>query len=257
MQKFGALIGLLILGAGAGGFWIWRQVTYLPNWYTQPVILPEAAPVLSGSEVALAEDRQALQSKLARQVVPRPVTHSTSLEPPSDLAPPQSQVTHEVKLDPKTFSEFVVSAIPQTPQSEVIFPAIKAINTEIDAGQLKIGLIVNTAELATEEMPADMRSQLQETLTTFPFLKDQEVYLGAVGQPRLEAGQVFLGEDAKIQLGNLEMDLTTVSERIGIPIEDLEQRINLQLGQLSIQDIDFTQNNAVLSGSVKSQLNGG
>lgn len=252
MQRFGLLIGLIVLGVGAGGFWIWRQATYLPNWYTQPVIQPEAAPVLSGSDVAQADERQALKLKLVRQVLPRPARRSTSLGTPSDSAQlsSESRVTHEVNLDPKTFSEFVVSSIPQTPESEAIFPAIKAVNTEIDAGQLKIGLVVNTAELPMEELPKEMRSHLQQTLTTFPFFKDRNVYLGAVGQPRLESGQVVLGKDAKIQIGSLKMNLTDVSERIGIPVEDLEQRINLQLGQLSVQDIDFIQNTAVLSGSI-------
>jgi hypothetical protein len=252
VQKVGWLVGLIALGTGARGLWVWHQATYLPDWYTQPIALPQAAPVLSGSDVAQADARQALKLKLARQVISRPTNSSTSLGTAPDTAQSSSklQVTHEVQLDPKTFSEFVISSIPQTPQSEVILPAIKAINTEIDAGQLKIGLVVDTAELPIEQLPEEMRSQLEHTLTTFPFLKNQEVYLSVVGQPRLESGQVFLGENAKVQIGGLKMDLTDVSEKIGLPVEVLEQKINLQLGQLNVQDIKFSQNTAVLSGNV-------
>jgi hypothetical protein len=252
VQKFGWFVGLIVLGAGARGLWFWRQTTYLPDWYTQPIAQPKAAPVLSGSDVAQADARQALKLKLARQVIPRPTHSSTSLGTASDAAQSSSklQATHEVELDPRTFSEFVISSIPPTPQSEVIFPAIKAINTEIDAGQLKIDLVVDMAELPLEQLPEEMRSQFKHTLTTFPFLKDQEVYLSVIGQPRLKSGQVLLGENTKIQIGGLKMDLTDVSERIGIPVEVLEQRINLQLGQLNVQDINFSQNAAVLSGTV-------
>jgi hypothetical protein len=59
-----------------------------------------------------------------------------------------------------------------------------------------------------------------------------------------------LGNNAKVQVGGLTMDLADFAERVGIPAETLEQQINLQLGQLNIQDIDFAENAAVLQGTV-------
>lgn len=250
-----------MLGIGAGLFWFWRQATYLPDWYTQAPTNADTEPVLSGADVDQAEERQALKLKLARQVEPiptassisRPSAPSSSDEPPLpavEAPPPSGTPTHEVTLDADTFNEFVVSAIPQTSQSEVIFPAIKAINTAIEQGQVKTGLVVNMAELPLEQLPEQTRSHLEQALKTFPFLKDQEVYLGIVGQPRLESGRVLLGEDAKVQVGGLTLDLADAAERIGLPVETLESKINLQLGQLQVQDINFTDTGAVLQGTV-------
>ncbi len=247
MQKLGLVVLLLLVGVGLGGAWFWRQVTYLPDWYTQPSS-QEIEPVLSGTDVDQPEERQAIKQELARRVVPVPRESVTSENRTANPVRPPS--THSVALDAKTFNEFVVSSIPQTPQSEVIFPAIKAVNTEINQGQVQVGVVVNTAELPLEQLPEVSRLQLERTLQNFPFLKGQEVYLGVMGQPRLEAGQVILGKEATIQIAGLKMTVAEFSKQTGIPSEVLEQRINLQLGQLNIQDINFTDETAVLSGSV-------
>ncbi len=252
MQKLRFFVSLSILGIGAGTFWLWQQATYIPEWYTQPVVLPEVATVLSGTDVAPVDKRQALKSQLARQVIPRPTNNSKSpsTRPDSDQSSPGSQTTHEVTLDSNKFGQFVISSIPQTTQSEQLLPAIKAINTEIDAGQLKIGIVVNTAEIPLEELTEEMQSQFQKTLSTFPFLKDKEIYLALSGQPSLESGEVILGKNAKVQIGGLTMDLSDASAKMGIPFESFERQIYLQLGQLNIQDISLIEKEAVLRGTV-------
>ncbi|MGB7414973.1 MAG: hypothetical protein WA902_12265, partial [Thermosynechococcaceae cyanobacterium] len=229
-------------------FWFWRQATYLPDWYTQSPPLPNEDNTLNGKDIDQGSERQSIKDKLARQV--RPVPIAAASEPttnrPINGASPQS--THEVRLDAHTFNEFVVSSIPANQQTNAILPAVKGINAEIKDQKLKVRLVVNTAEIPLKELPKESRSQLEQTLNTFPFLKNKEIYLGVVGQPRLKNGQVVLGKQTKVQVGGLTMNLADASQRIGIPVETLEQKINLQLGQLKVEDIDFTDNAAVLKG---------
>jgi hypothetical protein len=251
VQKLALAILLLLVGAGTSGFWFWRQATYLPDWYTQSPPLPKADQAL-GQGIDQANERQTLKVKLGRTVRPVPLSAPSNrpLEGSVDRSADRTHNTHEVRLDAQTFNEFVVSSIPPTPQGDAVLPAIKAIKTEIEDQKLKVGLVINTAEIPLKKLPQKSRSQLEQTLNTFPFLKNQEIYLGLIGQPRLESKQVVLGNNAKVQVGGLTMDLADFAERVGIPAETLEQQINLQLGQLNIQDIDFAENAAVLQGTV-------
>ncbi|MGF1604422.1 MAG: hypothetical protein ACFCU8_20885 [Thermosynechococcaceae cyanobacterium] len=247
MRKLAIAILLLLVGAGTSGFWFWRQATYLPDWYTQSPPSPDEDHTLNGQDIDQDSERQSLKVKLARQVKPVPIASSSTRSANGASV----QNTHEVRLEAQAFNEFVVSSIPANQHSNALLPAVKGINSEIENQKLKVGLVVNTAEIPFKELPKASRSQLEQTLNTFPFLKNQEIYLGIVGQPRLESGQVVLGKNAQVQVGGLTLDLADFSKRIGVPVTTLEQKINLQLGQLNVKEINFSQDTAILQGTLK------
>jgi hypothetical protein len=92
-----------------------------------------------------------------------------------------------------------------------------------------------------------------KVLEAFPLLENKEVYIGLSGKPRIENGQLKLDKDTKIKIGNLSLSLSEVSQRLGIPQEEIEQKINqsLQAGNLKINDMELTESKILLRGSLK------
>jgi hypothetical protein len=54
-------------------------------------------------------------------------------------------------------------------------------------------------------------------------------------------------------LGNLSLSLNELSQRLGIPAEQLEQTLNLSLplGSLKVNDMELTNDKLLLKGSVE------
>jgi hypothetical protein len=66
-------------------------------------------------------------------------------------------------------------------------------------------------------------------------------------------GQVKWDSNTKVKLGNLSLSLNELSQRLGIPAEQLEQTLNLSLplGSLKVNDMELTNDKLLLKGTVE------
>ncbi len=233
LKKLGLLL-LILVGAGiAGVYYYWQQLTQLPAWYTSPA----SGAAVVGDEVRTTPDTglAAVEQQLATAMAADPGS-----APPQDL---------EVQLTEQDLNQLMLAAVTQTQMGQQLQTAIKGFNTTIEAGKLTTGTVINLTQIPMEPLNPQQRSLLETTLKTFPFLANREIYLGFEGHPRVVDGELVLDEQTQVNVGNLRLSLTELSQRLDIPLEELT-RLRLQLGRLQVQELELQQDTAVLRGAV-------
>ena len=83
-------------------------------------------------------------------------------------------------------------------------------------------------------------------VSKFPQLKDQDIYVGIEGKPKLENGQLTLPNNSQVRIGNLTFSLSEVAQKLGVPRDRLQQSLNLNIDELNLQDLQFKDNEVIL-----------
>ena len=87
---------------------------------------------------------------------------------------------------------------------------------------------------------------VERVVSKFPQLKDQDIYIGIEGQPKLENGQLTLPNNSQVRIGNLTFTLSEVAQKLGVPRDRLQQSLNLNIDELNLQDLQFKENEVIL-----------
>ncbi len=235
------VIGLvLVAGASVGAIAAWQQATHLPQWYTQTEAT-EADPdiaILTAQQLAQPQEVEKIRLNLNR-TVEAAVTQSE----------PNPEQPTQVQLNAQDFNHLLVSALPESAVSEEVYSAIKGIETQIKQDRLKSGAVVNIGELPLEQLPERYQKIAKDVFNTFPALKNREVYVGIEGQPRLKDGRLELDDQTRIKVGNISLSQQEVSRRLGVSPSDLNRLLTLNVGNLQVQDLEFSGNTAILKGA--------
>ncbi len=240
IKKIGVVACLLLLGGGGWLAYTWQRVTHLPDWYSRELKPTETAPsILLPTQVDEPSEIENLAFGL-QQKVDRVLSAN-----PSQSLPPQMQLTAQ------EFNQLVVTSLPVQARSPQVMAAVKAMNTEIEAGQLKTGIVIDTSALPLDQLSSEYRATVDGLLESFPVLQDREIYVGVEGKPRLQRGKVILGEDTQLVVGNIRFSYADIRDRINLPPDLLDKTVNLQLGQLQIEDLNFQDRSVILKGQAK------
>ena len=96
--------------------------------------------------------------------------------------------------------------------------------------------------MAPEQLPPDERAFFTKLLTAFPELSRQSFYIGVEGKPTVKDGQAQLNDNLRVKLGNLSFTPAQLSQRLGIPEDQIRQQIQLQvqLGNLKTKQAQLT-----------------
>jgi hypothetical protein len=264
------LIGFLILSSACISvvYYYWRQATQLPEWYsTQSSTAPNTLNFSNTSELRAARTR--VQEKIeasivnSQAVVPErslPVNSYTSssnnsLSQVSSEASDRKlakQKNVEVELSDREVNELAMNAIAERAGQSQVLATVPSLHTNIKDGVLESGTVVNLADVPKNQLAESEAATLGKVLKTFPFLENKEIYVGIVGKPQIENGQLKWDNNTKIKLGNLSLSLSELSQRLNIPQDKLEEKLNLSLplGRLKANDMELTENKVLLRGSV-------
>lgn len=262
MKKLFLVFLFLIIAGGSVLYYYWQQATKLPDWYTtQPSSTSSAEEFSNPSELKDAEAR--LQAKIEASIAKSepedsvlPPTFSTN-SASQDTFNAREQQTHnrknvEIELNNKEVNDLVMTTIAKQVESRQLQSAVPSIQTNIKEGKIETGAVVNLSSVPKNQLPKSETALVEKALKTFPFLENQKIYVGISGQPRIENGQVKLDQNTKIKLGDLSFSVSELAQRLNVPQEQLEQKLNrsLQLGSLKVNDIELIDNKVRLKGSV-------
>lgn len=237
LKKIGLVAFLVLLGGGGWLAYTWQQVTHLPDWYTRDLTPGTVPSTLLPSQVDESAEIETLAFGL-QQKVDRVLSTTPTQSP-------------QVQLTAQEFNQFVVTSLPTQARSSQVMAAVQAMNTEIESGQLKTGIVIDTSAFPLEQLPSEYRAMVKGLLQSFPALQDKEIYVGVEGKPRLQDGKVVLGEDARLVMGNIRFSYADIRDRINLPPDLLDKTVNLQLGQLQIKDLNFQDRSVILKGQAK------
>ncbi|UBF27686.1 hypothetical protein K9N68_07150 [Kovacikia minuta CCNUW1] len=138
-------------------------------------------------------------------------------------------------------------------ESQTLAKAIKGVNTTVQDGKIESGAVVNLGSVPIDQLSSNERSFVTKLIETFPVLGDRNVYIGIEGKPSVVNGQVMLNDNTRIKIGDLSFSPAELSQRLGIPEDQIRQRIHLevQLGRLKVSDIQLEGDRAVVRGEAE------
>ena len=194
-------IGLLVLLLVAAGvvFYLWRQMTALPEWYTE-----EAAAVVGAPE------------------------------PPEVVAPSGALVWQDAPgpTKRKELRNFHRRAAKKDP---TVAKVIKASRASFEDGKLEMGVVADLRNLPNDKLNASQRDLFERVRASFPSATDREVYIGVEDpSPVLVGGKIELGPAARLKVGSLTYDLDAAAAKLGMTPASLRAQFNAQAASLGV-----------------------
>jgi hypothetical protein len=241
MKKIALLLVVGLIGVMTGvGYFYWQRATALPEWLADE---PTASPIPSASSDS-----------------------GTSASTPSPAARPATAIQEKLQtakpgkvqenLTAAEVDNLIMAGLNEGNNSLGTLPkAVKKIKTQIKQDQIRTGAVLDLAEVET--MPAGSRQEmLKKLLKVMPQLKGQPVYVGLVGKLSVQNGQPQLSADSKLQIGQVELPLDEVAQKLGATRNELAQTVTnyLQFRDLRLENIQLTDQGAVITGQ-KGELN--
>ena len=233
MKRLLIALFLALAGVGAVAFYYWQQATQLPDWYTahqsgsasQPsqatAIRPTVVTELNQPSDRATSSKPASAQANPAMTQPNPATTAQ----PSTLQEPSTK-TH---LHQNDLTQLFTTEITRKAESKKLSSALKGANTTMQNGTVESGAVVNLGDIAPDQLPPDERAFFSKLVTAFPELSRQSFYLGVEGRPTVKNGQAQLDENLRIKLGKLSFTPAQLSERLGIPEDQIRQQLQLQV----------------------------
>jgi hypothetical protein len=221
----------LSAGAAAATAFYWNRATALPTWYNTSQADSAVAQTISTSSGNLLRD------KLASG-------HGVRYGDNGRV---------EISLTEAELTQLLRQGIAQTPQAAPFLPAAESLNATITGDRISGGMVINPADLPTEDLPPQARQALETALNTVSMLGDRPLYVGIEGSPRLDNGRLVLGDDTRLQIGRINLSLADVARLTGISPAQLSEQVNLALPQagVTLDGLEFVNGEAVLRGTTR------
>lgn len=229
MKKIGLFFLVVVVIVSVLLYYFWQEATRLPDWYTAEG--EQKTELRSGAEIRSA------RNKLAQRIK----------ESASKGGSGSGNV--QLTLSEDDLNDLIVDGLVRQLGEEKILDIVKGSKTVINDGRLETGLVLNFSDLPLDQLDYTTRSAAEKMLETFTFLKEQDVYVGVQGTPKLIDGKLVADDSYQIILGNLTFTPAELAGKLGL--ESAEKTFNLDLGDLSIDDISLQDNQATVTGRVK------
>lgn len=246
MKRFLIAVPLAIASVAGVAFYYWQQATQLPAWYaTSQPELTEPPPQAERTEPTLAPDTdQGRTGNTATQprssIQPKATQKPTTQTPASMLPAAQTQPTKQ-QLRQNELTRLFTTEVTRKVQSKKLGSALKGANTTLQNGTVESGAVVNLSGVSPDQLPPNERAFFTKLMTAFPELSRQSFYVGVEGKPTVKNGHAKLAEDFRVKLGNLSFTPAQLSERLGIPEDQIRQQLQLQvqLGTLKPKQLEM------------------
>lgn len=232
MKRIAVILLLIATGSISGVYYYWRQATNLPNWYTSQEKTKNFTII---NETSAQKESEKVKAKIT--AINQHAAKSNNLE---------------LQLNENELNNLFVSEIAKTNKSSKLAEAVKVVKTNIKDGKIESGAVVNISEIPTADLRKEETAALTRVVKAFPSLNNREIYIGIEGKPTIENGKLKFDENTKLKVGNLSFTQAELSKKLGIPEIQIRQvsNIELKLGKIKVNNIELTDDKALLKGSV-------
>lgn len=194
-KKLALVLLALLLIAGGVMFYLWRQVTALPQWYSEELTAApeEPAPVKPDGNLAWKDSGNGKRKEL------------------------RNFHRRAAKQDP------------------TVAKVIKASRASFEDGKLEMGVVADLRNLPNDKLNDSQRELFQKVHDNFPSATDREIYIGVEDPaPVLKDGKIELGPTAKLKVGDLTYDLDAAAARLGMSADKLRAQFNAEARRLGV-----------------------
>lgn len=250
MKRLLLAVLLALFGVGAGLFYLWKQATQLPSWYTEEDTTEtanSATPDSAATSANQSKSKSPTQTSHHNRQVEKSIEKKIAEE--VQQAPNRDRVN--VQLDQTEVRHLFTSEMARKAESSKLGRAVKGVNTTVQDGKVESGAVVNLADVPMQQLPSHEQSVLAKMRAAFPEMTDRNLYIGIEGKPSVKNGQVKLDDDMRVRIGNLSFTPAELSQRLGIPEDQIRKQIGLQLqlGNLKVDNFELLGDRAVIRGA--------
>ena len=226
MRRWGcAIVGLLVIGAVVGGFWIWANADEQPEFYVERLVMP---PEQAAQETRNLEQKVAKLEQLTTNLfgsVPRRTTIPATTEggasiPPSQSVPPVSEAEPPETPDSETLPAEPATPLPPARDPNIPRWSVTLTEAEINAYlATQIDTVVPDLSVNGLKQP---RVILEQGRGRVAFRVERGDLAGVVSltvEPRLVPGgsdQMVFGV-TEARLGHVPIPLGTILDQIPQP----------------------------------------
>lgn len=204
------VIALVIAGVAGIGYYYWRQVTFLPDWYSKSSRVNN----LPEQPTSIGNIDSNLKSRRAKD---------------------------EIKLNQEKLERLITNNFAKDDRIKYFLTSTKAIHSDIKDGKLEIGAIVNTENLSQVNLQQKERAIIEQIMQKVPQLQNRDIYVAIQGTPQVKDGKIILDRNSEIKVGKLSFTITEIAKKLNISPEQIQQSLALDAGQFNLQNIELNQ----------------
>ncbi len=238
VKRFLALVFMMVLGAGSLAIaYYWSQLTALPKEYqaknsspkTRVLYFKDTEPELKVADKIQLQVKEQLEEVTEENQLPESV---------------------EVELEQQELNQLLINNIAEKTKSQDILAGATIVNPKIAEDEIEIGAVFNTSDLSFDHLKAHEQNFVERAIATFPGFRERDVYIGIEGKLKAENGGLRFDEETKIKLGNVKLTVGEVAEILGVPAEKIIRRLDLEMNQLNIDEVELGGEGVKLKVSV-------
>lgn len=233
LRKLGVILAVTILVGVAIAFYLWRQVTALPDWYR-----PEEAPHVAAPHESTLEPRpepppRGVPNDVASMAPPDADAGWTEpVASPSETTPPVASERPSKKPSRRhERREFHRQASSSAPGG-----VVKASRAVFEDGSLEAGVVLDLGQIPKDQLGERDRNLYERALQNFPALTRRDVYVGIEDRPITRDGVLALGPSPKIRVGNLRYSLDSAATKLGMSEAQLRREFDRALADMGFVD---------------------
>ncbi len=232
MRRFlkwaGISLGVVLVVTLAVGWWLWRQVTALPEWYEQDAQAYEGDPRDEGPPhwIALDERGDPVAEDPFEEVALQQAEATLEHVPAQEAGPRRRQArAHEMRGFHRSRRDHKAGD-----------KAIKASRAHYRDGQLEVGAILDLSRVPKDKLSAKDRDMYDRAVRNFPGLTKRDVYVGIEDHPTTRDGYLQLGPNPTVRIGNLRYPLSKAAGKLGMSESHLRRDVDRELRRMGMVD---------------------
>lgn len=162
----------------------------------------------------------------------------------AEVDAPSTSFASEVTLNEQELNELMVVAANKSERAKPFLEGVQGIKTEIKKDKIKSEVVLNLSQVNRENLHASQLKVIDQLSAQFPSIAQDDLLLTLKGKPQVIEGRLKLESDTQVSIGGIQTSLGEISQRLGIDLAN--KPINLNLGDLTIQDLQYKDESLVL-----------
>ena len=205
------------------------KITTLPEWYTQP-------------KTQINNDREVFRSEFDKDVIDSRTKQVREKIDQAGRVTKKQTVTKPVSLNAEDLHDLMLGQMMERGGGDSLLKSVKATHVKINSNSIETGAVVDLTKLSDQSLTGSGKELVQTATKVFPFLKDKEVHISVEGKPVMEKGKLNFDSDAKVNIGEMQMTLGELADKLGTTVEKLKKNTGLELSGKNFNDITIDNN---------------
>lgn len=199
-----SILLLLLLGFAVGVMFFLLAKGGVIGLPTSP--LGEVKP-----RVSLLDEVPQAERRIARQLVPVGARRRVSL-----------------RLHEEDLRDLALAGLSRHPEGRRVLELAQQIRADIDGGEVGIELVVDFATMPRERLNEKELETVRKIEKLLPVIGQSSLPIAVYGSPVASAGRIRLAGTPWMRVSVLKLSLATVSERLGVSRDELEESLEIE-----------------------------